>query len=163
MTHSASRQIVVTGISRGLGRALAQGLIEQGHTIFGCSRSAQAVAALSATWGGPHRLSVVDVSRDEQVARWAEQVLAAAGPPDLLINNAGVINGNAVLWEVSAAEFARVLDVNVTGAANVIRHFVPAMVERHQGWQSHGRAANSRAHSSSFLLASSRSRSSRGK
>ncbi len=112
---------------------MAQGLIEGGHTIFGCSRSAQAVAELSASWGAPHHVTVVDVSRDEEVARWAAQVLAAGGPPDLVVNNAGVINRNAVLWEVSAEEFSRVLDVNVKGVANVIRHFVPAMIERRKG------------------------------
>lgn len=112
---------------------MAQGFIERGHTVFGCSRSAEAVAELGRLWGSPHRLSVVDVSRDEEVAPWAAQVLAQGGPPDLLVNNAGVINGNAMLWEISAEEFSRVLDVNVKGVANVIRHFLPAMVERRQG------------------------------
>lgn len=133
MTQTSSRRIVLTGVSRGLGRALAQGLVDRGHTIFACSRSASAIAELSALWGPPHRLSVVDVSRDEEVARWAAQVLATGGPPDMLINNAGVINANAMLWQVSAEEFARVLDVNVKGVANVVRHFVPAMVERRRG------------------------------
>jgi NAD(P)-dependent dehydrogenase (short-subunit alcohol dehydrogenase family) len=51
----------------------------------------------------------------------------------LLLNNAGLINHNAPLWEVGAEEFSQVVDVNVKGVANVIRHFVPAMVRRNRG------------------------------
>ena len=75
----------------------------------------------------------IDVARDDEVAGWASTVLRRAGAPDLLINNAGVINRNANLWEVPAEEAARVLDVNVKGVMNVVRHFVPAMVERGRG------------------------------
>ena len=55
------------------------------------------------------------------------------GPPDLVLNNAGVINRNARLWEVRRAEFSQVIDVNIKGIANVIRHFVPEMVKRKRG------------------------------
>jgi NAD(P)-dependent dehydrogenase (short-subunit alcohol dehydrogenase family) len=50
-----------------------------------------------------------------------------------LLNNAALINRNASLWKVSAQEFSDVIDVNIKGVANVIRHFVPAMVERKSG------------------------------
>ena len=46
------------------------------------------------------------------------------GPPDLLVNNAAAINRNAPLWRVPAEEFSRVVDVNVKGVTNVIRHFL---------------------------------------
>ena len=59
---------------------------------------------------------------------WASRLLKSYGPPDLVLNNAGVINRNARLWEISAQEFSQVIDVNVKGIANVIRHFVPAMI-----------------------------------
>ncbi len=52
---------------------------------------------------------------------------------DLLINNAGVMNEPAALWEVPVDEFSNVIDVNIKGVANVIRHFVPAMIERGRG------------------------------
>src|SRR5207253_10833767 len=57
----------------------------------------------------------------------------AVGVPDLLINNAALINRNAPLWRVSTDEFSRVIDVNIKGVANVIRHFVPAMLQRKKG------------------------------
>ena len=48
------------------------------------------------------------------------------GGVDLVVNNAALINRNAPLWKVPADEFSAVVDVNIKGVANVIRHFVPA-------------------------------------
>ena len=53
--------------------------------------------------------------------------------PDLLINNAAVMNDPAPLWRVPAEKFAQLININVVGVANVIRAFVPAMVERQRG------------------------------
>ena len=75
----------------------------------------------------------MDVASDEQVAAWARCILQSHGAPDLLLNNAALINRNAPLWEVSAKEFSDIIDVNIKGVANVIRHFVPVMVARSSG------------------------------
>ena len=83
--------------------------------------------------GPPHDFAVVDVASDDEVKAWASRLLGAYGPPDLVLNNAGVINQNARLWEIPAREFSQVIDVNLKGIANVIRHFVPAMVKRKRG------------------------------
>jgi NAD(P)-dependent dehydrogenase (short-subunit alcohol dehydrogenase family) len=125
--------IVITGATRGLGRAMATRFIVGGHTVAGCGRSKDAVAELRTAYRKPHRFDAVDVADDRVVARWAKKVLAAVGAPDLLINNAALINANAPLWEVPAREFSDVIDVNIKGVANVIRHFVPAMVARKKG------------------------------
>ena len=127
------KRIVLTGASRGLGRAMAEGFIAAGHVLLGCARSAEAIAGLRKRFGPPHRFDVVDVSRDEEVRAWAAAVLAAGPAPDLLINNAAIINPNARLWDVPAKDFSRVTDVNIKGVANVLRHFVPAMVARRKG------------------------------
>ena len=123
---------VVTGVSRGLGRALVDGFIARGHMVFGCARSPDAIADLRRRYPPPNGFAVVDVSRDDEVRAWAAEVLPG-GPPDLLVNNAGAINRNAPLWKVPADEFSHVVDVNVKGVANVIRHFLPAMIERGRG------------------------------
>jgi NAD(P)-dependent dehydrogenase (short-subunit alcohol dehydrogenase family) len=133
MDANPVRRIVLTGVSRGLGRALADAFVSQGHVVFGCARTAEAIEPLRLRWAPPNAAAVVDVSCDSQVAAWAAGVLAAGGPPDLLINNAAVISPNARLWKVAAEDFSRVVDVNLKGVANVIRHFVPAMVARRQG------------------------------
>jgi len=125
--------VVITGVTRGLGRAMAARFAALGHTVAGCGRSAAAIDELRGLLGEPHDLAVLDVTRDEDVKRWARSVLARLGPPDLLINNAALINRNAPLWEVPADEFDRVVDVNIKGVVNVIRHLVPAMVARGSG------------------------------
>ncbi len=130
---SESRTIVVTGATRGLGRAMTDGFIDEGHIVLGCGRSLSAVKSLESTYGKPHRFDCVDVADDAQVAAWCQSLIAEYGPPDLIVNNAATINRNAPLWEVSAAEFDAVVDVNVKGIANVLRYLLPAMIEREEG------------------------------
>ena len=127
------RRIVLSGVSRGLGRAMTDGFIAAGHVVIGCARSADAVAELSARYPSPHRFQVVDVTDETQVAAWAEATLADGGPPDLLVNNAAVINSSRPLWEVPSDEFSRVIDINIKGVFLMIRHFVPAMLARREG------------------------------
>lgn len=127
------KTVLITGVSRGLGRAMVAEFIQRGHTVIGCGRDKAAIAALTRQYGPPHRFDVVDVSLDAKVKRWAQAVLAEYGPPDLLLNNAALINDLAPLWQVPQAEFDALIDVNIKGVANVIRHFVPAMVEKRHG------------------------------
>jgi NAD(P)-dependent dehydrogenase (short-subunit alcohol dehydrogenase family) len=128
-----TRFIVLTGVTRGLGRALLEGFVAEGHTVAGCGRNGQAVDELRSMYQAPHRFDVVDVTKDAAVRAWAETALTAYGAPDLLINNAAIINAAAPLWEISAEEFDEVIGVNICGVANVIRHFVPAMIQRGSG------------------------------
>jgi NAD(P)-dependent dehydrogenase (short-subunit alcohol dehydrogenase family) len=128
-----SKLIVLTGCTRGLGRALVAPFAAAGHTVVGCGRSEKHVAELSKQLPAPHTFAAVDVTDAAAVSAWAASVLAAHGPPDLLVNNAAVMNTPAVLWEVPAEEFDRLIDVNIKGIANVIRAFVPAMVARKKG------------------------------
>jgi NAD(P)-dependent dehydrogenase (short-subunit alcohol dehydrogenase family) len=130
---SAKKTVLITGGTHGLGRAMVDEFARLGHTVLGCGRSEKEISALRRNYGKPHDFSPVDVSSDQQVKAWAKRLLAAHDPPDLLLNNAGIINENARLWEISAAEFDRVIDVNLKGGANVIRHFVPEMVRRGSG------------------------------
>lgn len=128
-----SKVILITGVTRGLGRAMVDEFALLAHTVVGCGRSEKENEQLRRAFPKPHDFQVVDVSSDDAVKSWAEGVLTSHGPPDLLLNNAGVINRNAPLWEVPAAEFNQVVDVNLKGVANVIRHFVPTMVKRGSG------------------------------
>jgi NAD(P)-dependent dehydrogenase (short-subunit alcohol dehydrogenase family) len=127
------KTILITGVSRGLGRALTEEFIRLGHVVLGCGRSEKEIAQLQKQFPSPNDFSVVNVADDSQVAAWAKKVLAAHAAPDLLLNNAALINRNAPLWKVSAPEFSDVIDVNLKGVANVIRHFVPAMIARGRG------------------------------
>jgi NAD(P)-dependent dehydrogenase (short-subunit alcohol dehydrogenase family) len=127
-----SKRIVLTGVTRGLGLAMAGEFIARGHTVCGCGTLKGNIDKLRQRWPAPNSFDVVDVSDDAAVARWASEVLVA-GPPDLLINNAALMNSPAELWKVPADEFDRLLAVNIRGVTNVLRHFVPAMVARKSG------------------------------
>jgi NAD(P)-dependent dehydrogenase (short-subunit alcohol dehydrogenase family) len=126
-------KILITGVTRGLGRALAEWFIAEGHTVIGCGRGAEQILDLRFGFGAPHRFDIVNVAEAAKVDVWSETVSATHGAPDVLINNAALMNTPAPLWKVPADEFKRLIDVNVTGTANVIRAFVPAMVERGTG------------------------------
>lgn len=128
-----SKVIVITGVSRGLGRAMTEGFVRLGHRVLGCGRSEDAIHELNNLLGPASRFEVVDVTNDEAVRDWAKHCLSLAGSPDLLINNAALVNRNAPLWKVPASEFSMVVDVNIKGVANVIRHFVPEMVAKRSG------------------------------
>jgi NAD(P)-dependent dehydrogenase (short-subunit alcohol dehydrogenase family) len=112
---------------------MAAGFIEAGHIVYGCARSERSLQNLRARWPAPHQFQAVDVADDDAVARWAKDVLAAAGGVDLIVNNAALMNLPAPLWQVPAAEMQSLVDVNICGVANIIRHFVPTMVARNSG------------------------------
>jgi len=126
-------KIVITGVTRGLGRALAEWYIANGHTVAGCGRNGPAIFDLRFTHLEPHSFDAVDVTLPIKVSLWAERILGGLGPPDILINNAGLINTPAPLWKVPAAEMEKVVSVNILGVVNVIRAFAPAMIERGSG------------------------------
>jgi NAD(P)-dependent dehydrogenase (short-subunit alcohol dehydrogenase family) len=127
------RVVVLTGATRGIGRAAAERFAELGHVVCGCGRSAEAVAGLRRRLGDPHQLDVVDVADHDSVARWAESVVTAHGAPDLVLSNAGVINRPAPLWKVPPDELRAVVEVNLLGVAWVMQAFLPAMARRGSG------------------------------
>lgn len=130
---SPSRTIVLTGATRGIGRVMARRFAQLGHRVAGCGRNPDQLAALAAELGDGHTWHAVDVRDKAAVAAWAAEVLRDVAAPDLLINNAALINRNAPLWEVPAEEFDAVIDVNIKGVVNVCRAFLPAMLAAGSG------------------------------
>ncbi|MCF7669036.1 MAG: SDR family oxidoreductase [Verrucomicrobia bacterium] len=128
-----TRLIVVTGVTRGLGRVMVEKLVESGCMVAGCGRTPEKIAELRARHGLPHSFAAVDLASDDEVRAWAKDVIEKSGIPDLVINNAALINRNAPLWEIGADEFSRVIDVNLKGVTNVIRHFCPPMMSAGKG------------------------------
>lgn len=133
VARNQPKLVVLTGVTRGLGLAMAEKFVELGHRVLGCGRSRDIIEQLRRTYRPPNDFAAVDVAQESQVEPWAARLLSTWGSPDLLINNAAIINQNAPLWQVPAEEFDRLMDVNVKGVANVIRHFVPAMLARRSG------------------------------
>lgn len=134
--NTAKKIILLTGATRGLGRALVPRFIADGHTVIGCGRSKSHVAELNekhACVDSRASFEVVDVCDESAVRAWAAAVHSRFGPVELLINNAAVMNRPARLWEIPAKEFDTLIDVNIKGIANVVRAFVPEMVKQKSG------------------------------
>lgn len=112
---------------------MAEEFAAQGHTVLGCSRIRKHIEELRRQLAPPHDFYPVDVASDDEVKSWASLTINRHGAPDLVLNNAAVVNKNAHLWEISGRDFSEVIDVNIKGPANVIRHFVPAMIRRKRG------------------------------
>ena len=128
------KTVVITGVSKGLGRAMALRFAKEDWRVCGCGRDQAALAELQDTLGDDHLLQACDVTEETQVAKFERAVVEKAGTaPDLLLNNAGVINRNAPLWEITGDEFRKVMEINLTGVHLVLRTFLPAMMERGSG------------------------------
>jgi len=127
---------VVTGGTKGLGKAMAEGLAAAGAQIAVISRhvdEAGAVAAeLSAAKGQACRGYACDVTQPDQVDALIPQILMDFGQIDILINNAG-INLRGAIDELSVDEFLRVQALNVTGPWLMCRAVAPHMKERRSG------------------------------
>ena len=125
--------IVITGVTKGLGRALVEQYIKLGHLVIGCGRNVNSIESLSNSYPENTDFQVVDISDQKQVCFWAKDVLNKFGAPDFLLNNAGIINKNAALWDVPEQEFSEVININVKGVYNTIKEFVPNMIRIGKG------------------------------
>ena len=128
-----TQNIIITGVTRGLGMALAKQYIKQGHMVIGCGRNANLIGSMSDLYSKNTDFQVVNISNYKKVSSWAQDIINKYGPPDYLINNAGVINKNNYLWNISPDEFSSVIDINIKGVYNTIKEFVPGMIAKGKG------------------------------
>jgi 3-oxoacyl-[acyl-carrier protein] reductase len=125
---------IVTGGSRGIGRAIVQTLAAAGMEVTFTYRenAAAAETAAAATSGGRVTSESVDVRDAAACAALAEKVAERAGRIDLLVNNAGIIRDNP-LAALEDEDVRAVLDTNVVGAFNAARAVAPHMISRRKG------------------------------
>jgi NAD(P)-dependent dehydrogenase (short-subunit alcohol dehydrogenase family) len=128
-----SRQFVITGVSSGLGLALARALLRDGHRVHGCGRRGDPLAAARAEFGDRYTYRQLDILDAAAVRGWAADIEAGGAVIDFLIHNAAVIHADAPLWEIDATALDAVLDINIKGSFNVLRAFLPAMLKRGRG------------------------------
>lgn len=124
-----SRQVIITGCSRGIGKALVEQFCASSVTVGGCARSTDLVREL----GDDPYFRCVDVTDFEAMEKWAQDLDEVGMVPDLVIANAGYLSEPAPLWKTSTQEFDAVIDVNVKGVANTARAFVPRMIDARRG------------------------------
>jgi 3-oxoacyl-[acyl-carrier protein] reductase len=130
----ADRVALVTGGSRGIGRAIVETLAAAGMTVAFTYRENAAAAAEVIAAGPPARIfaEAVDVRDATACAAFVEKVVERAGRIDLLVNNAGVIRDNT-LGLLEEEDVRVVLETNVTGAFNMTRAVAPYMISARQG------------------------------
>lgn len=134
MGRLENRIALITGAASGIGSACALRFAEEGATVAGFDLSAgddeswrQCVAL------APHSLLLTgDVRDDARVAEVVAEVSRRLGPPDIVVNSAGVAGGGPVHL-IDPQEFQRVLDVNLTGTYRVCRHVLPLMMQQGRG------------------------------
>ena len=125
----AGRVALITGASRGLGKAMALALSEAGATIALVARNGEALDKVKQeieAAGGRAKRFLADVSREEEVLRLRDEVVAELGNVQILVNNAGT-NIRKNLVDFSLEEWRTVLDTNLTSVFLMCRSFVPHM------------------------------------
>jgi NAD(P)-dependent dehydrogenase (short-subunit alcohol dehydrogenase family) len=131
----AGRVAVVTGVSRGIGRAIAVSFAKAGARVAGCARQVGADSFLDDLHPEQRKACLFlacDVRRSEQVNRFRDQVETAFGPADVVVNNAGIV-ARAPVVDLSEDTWNDVLACNLTGTFLVTRAFLPAMKSRRGG------------------------------
>lgn len=136
MEDSAKKIAVVTGASRGIGRAVALRLGCAGWQVVVAYHTDRAAAddvcAGIAAAGGSALAHAADVADEEQVAGLFAAARAAFGEPTLLVNNAGVAHFG-LLQDMTAAEWRRLMAVDLDGAFYCIKQALPAMISARRG------------------------------
>lgn len=125
---------LVTGASRGIGRALAETLVADGWRVAALARDAAALADLAAAAPQDRVLPLVaDVTDGPAMAQAAAALAALWRAPDLVVANAGVLGAVGPTWQVDPDRWWGDLEVNVRGVFQTLHVTLPAMVERGSG------------------------------
>ncbi len=136
MTDFSGQKAVVTGATRGIGRAITGALLERGATVIGVyggnPEGAAACRQVCEQHGDRLELHALDVSDQEAVQRFYREVEERFDTIDILVNNAG-IRRDGVLAMLPPADWQRVLDVNLTGGFLMSRFAVPLMMKQKYG------------------------------
>ena len=113
------KRVIVTGASRGIGRALVDRFLDLGHEVWALSRNTDELNNIK----GIHTVSI-DLSEEQQIVDWVQS--CGVDYFDAVVNNAGMLI-NKPFAETTYADFEAVYRVNVFGAAQLIRHLLPLL------------------------------------
>ncbi|UCG85070.1 MAG: SDR family oxidoreductase [Gemmatimonadota bacterium] len=138
MSALAGNAAIVTGGSKGIGRAIAASLAQAGADVVLCSRQAaeaQAAAESLAGLGGGRVLGIpADVRREDAVRQLITTTVQQFGGLDILIANAGIGGGFAPIDEIAPDDWHRVIETNLTGVYYCCHVAVPELKRRGGGW-----------------------------
>lgn len=129
---SDTKNILITGVSSGFGRALAQEALSDGHRVIGTVRNARAAEEFTALHPTHATARILDVTDFAYIDETIVEIEDNVGPIDVLVNNAGY-GHEGVFEESPLEEMRRQFDVNVFGAVAVTKAVVPFMRQRRRG------------------------------
>ncbi len=135
----AARNVIVTGGSRGLGRAIAEGLVGAGASVMICARDTSGIEAAGAglaerAAGGQRVLwQETDVTDEAAVNRLVARSIAELGAVDVLVNNAGIYGPFGPIEQVDWAEWTKAVEINLIGSVLPVRAVLPHMKSRGYG------------------------------
>ncbi|WP_440534660.1 SDR family NAD(P)-dependent oxidoreductase [Variovorax sp. YR566] len=125
---------IVTGASRGIGRAVARGLASDGYAVVLVARGTGEVDSLAAELEAEGATAIrcpLDVANEQAVAHAVRRVVDETGRVDVLFNGAGIVHRGTS--SIADADLRRVLDTNLLGAINLVRAAAPVMKAAHCG------------------------------
>ena len=128
----STKTMLITGVSSGFGRALAEEALAAGYRVVGTVRSEQAKQSFESLNSASAFGRVLDVADFDSIEDVVNGIEANVGPLDVLVNNAGY-GHEGVMEESPLAEMRRQFDVNVFGAVAVMKSVLPYMRERRRG------------------------------
>ncbi|KJV30206.1 oxidoreductase [Pantoea sp. SM3] len=129
---SPSKTLLITGVSSGFGRALAQEALANGYRVIGTVRNAEAKAAFEELHGQNALAFELDVTHFTAIDALIADIEDQQGPIDVLVNNAGY-GHEGIMEESSLEEMRRQFDVNVFGAVAITKAVLPFMRKRRRG------------------------------
>jgi NAD(P)-dependent dehydrogenase (short-subunit alcohol dehydrogenase family) len=136
MRKLENKAAIITGASRGIGKAIALAFGREGAKIVATARTTEALESLVSLLGdmGAEAVAVTaDVSIDADLQRIANETLSRFGRIDILVNNAAIIHPRFDLVDFDAALWREVIEVNLTSVALLTKAVLPNMIERKTG------------------------------
>jgi short-subunit dehydrogenase len=124
--------ILITGVSSGIGKSLAEHMIAKGHTVCGVARSEDELKALHARLGDRFSYFSADITRIDDVRTLCLKIKQEKGIPDAIVLNAGIYphdSDNAFQFDIAE----QVLATNVNGALIFVDQFLPEFLQRGSG------------------------------
>ncbi|MEP3351274.1 MAG: 3-oxoacyl-ACP reductase FabG [Marinomonas sp.] len=119
---------LVTGATRGIGKAIATALIEQGATVIGTATSESGAQSISEYLGDKGKGWVLDVSSSESVDTVVKEITAEFGAPTILVNNAGITRDN-LMMRMKEDEWEQVVNTNLTSVFRVTKACLRGMTK----------------------------------
>ena len=119
---------LVTGATRGIGKAIALNLIEQGATVIGTATSESGAQSISEYLGENGKGWVLDVSSSESVDSVIKEITAEFGAPTVLVNNAGITRDN-LMMRMKEDEWEQVINTNLTSVFRVTKACLRGMTK----------------------------------